>query len=226
MSKNNFKYMLSLTACLCLTACGSGSTSAPTTTSVATTAAVAPTTTSGAPSFTPNVFEPRENFVDQCEAPRSGVDPDGFRFPDTAGSELIEKFWLRSWSEETYLWNDEIIDRNPNNFQSRESYFDVLVTTELSETGSGREKDDFHFDEDTEDFFERRNSVATSGYGARFVFISNTVPRDVRVLYTEPNSPASAVQNGSVNFPRGTQILSIDGIDPCHGRREPQFHCS
>jgi len=213
MSKNNFKYMFSLTACLCLTACGSGSTSAPTTTSVATTAAVAPTTTSGAPSFTPNVFEPRENFVDQCEAPRSGVDPDGFRFPDRAGSELIEKFWLRSWSEETYLWNDEIIDRNPNNFQSRESYFDVLVTTELSETGSGREKDDFHFDEDTEDFFERRNSVATSGYGARFVFISNTVPRDVRVLYTEPNSPASAVQNGSVNFPRGTQILSIDGID-------------
>ena len=216
--RHNFKYSLAFASILCLTACGSGgSSSAPISTATAATPVVAPTTTSGAPSFSPNVFEPREDFEALCEAPRSGVDPDGNRFPDGAGSEAIEKFWLRSWTEETYLWNDEIIDADPNGFEGRVPYFDSLVTPELSETGSGRLKDDFHFSEDTEDFFERRNSVATAGYGARFLFIRNSVPRDIRVLYTEPGSPAAASQNGSVNFTRGTQLISIDGVDVING---------
>lgn len=176
-----------------------------------------PPPVSGSPSFSPGVFAPREDFVDQCETPRSGTDPDGNRFPDQAGSETLEKFWLRSWSDETYLWNDEIIDTDPNDTDGRVPYFDILVTNELSETGSGREKDDFHFSESTEDFFERRNSEATSGYGLRLAFINSSPPRDIRVLYTEPNSPAAAVQNGSVNFPRGAQLITIDGEDVING---------
>jgi len=73
-----------------------------------------PPPTTQAPTFTQAVFAPRADFVAQCEAPRAGNDPDGNPFPDTAGSTLIEKFWLRSWSNETYLWNDEIQDRDPN----------------------------------------------------------------------------------------------------------------
>ncbi|MDA8708784.1 S41 family peptidase, partial [Hellea sp.] len=177
-----------------------------------------PPPVSQAPTFTANEFEPRENFVAQCEVPRSGRDPDGNTFPDSAGSTLIEKFWLRSWSDETYLWNDEIQDRDPNSIADRVDYFDVLVTNELSETGSGREKDDFHFSESTEDFFDRRNSTATSGYGLRLAFIQSAAPnREIRVLYTEPNSPASAVQNGEVNFQRGALLIEIDGEDVLNG---------
>lgn len=170
------------------------------------------------PTYTQGVFAPRANFVAQCAAPRSGNDPDGNRYPDRTGSTLIEKFWLRSWSNETYLWNDEIEDRNPNSIASRIDYFNVLKTNELSETGSMREKDDFHFSETTEEFFDRRNSVATSGYGVRFAFIQSAAPnREIRVLYTEPNSPASAVQNGEVNFQRGALLVAIDGEDVING---------
>jgi len=99
----------------------------------------------------------------------------------------------------------------------RVDYFDVLKTNELTETGSGREKDDFHFSESTEDFFDRRNSAASSGYGARFAFIQSAPPREIRVLFTEPDSPASAEQNGEVNFKRGALLVNIDGESVLNG---------
>lgn len=201
---------------LSLSACGGGGSSSPST-DVAQLPPPPPPPVQGSVSFSPGVFAPMENFVAQCEAPRSGNDPDGNPWPDRAGSERIEKFWLRSWSDETYLWNDEIIDTDPDTVTGRVPYFDVLKTNELSETGSGREKDDFHFSQTTEEFFENRNSVASSGYGVRFAFLRNTPPRDVRVLFTEPNSPASQIQNGSVNFPRGTRLITIDGEDVTNG---------
>ena len=183
-----------------------------------------PPPTSSDPTFTKGVFEASDKFVARCEAPRSGTDPDGQRYPDTAGSTLLEKFWLRSWSNETYLWNTEIEDVNPNSIASRTAYFDVLKSNELSETGSGKEKDDFHFSESTEDFFARRNSDAESGYGVRFASVGprdadgrSITPRDFRILYTEPNSPASDVVAGNVNFPRGARILEVDGADLVNG---------
>ena len=196
-----------------MSSCGGGSSSNNTNT----VSNVVPPTSQG-PTFTSGVFAPRRDFVAQCQTPRSGNDPDGNPFPDRAGSTLIEKFWLRSWSHETYLWNNEIQDRDPNSIADRVAYFDVLKTNELSTTGSMREKDDFHFSEPTEDFFERRNSTATSGYGVRFAFIKSTAPnREIRVLYTEPNSPASAEQNGDVNFQRGALLIAIDGEDVING---------
>jgi len=194
-----------------LTACGGGG---------GNTVAVVPPPppVSQGPTFTPNVFAPRSTFVAQCAVPRSGSDPDGNAYPDRTGSTLLEKFWLRSWSHETYLWNDEIEDVDPNSIADRVDYFDVLKTNELTETGSGREKDDFHFSESTEDFFDRRNSTASSGYGVRFAFINSAAPdREIRVLYTEPNSPASAAQNGEVNFQRGALLVEIDGVDVLNG---------
>lgn len=168
-----------------------------------------------------------DDFVHQCESPRVGVDPlsdSGASYRDTDGTNLIEKFWIRSWSNETYLWNDEIVDRDPNSIESKLSYFDVTKSNELTESGSGREKDDFHFSELTSDFVERRNSVATSGYGLRLTSVGprdanggSITPRDFRILYTEPGSPAAETQNGQVNFPRGTKILEIDGADLVNG---------
>ena len=204
-----------------LFACGGGGSSSTPPPALGTTP---PPPVSSAPTFTKDSFQPASRFVDQCETPRSGNDPDGNRYTDMAGSTLIEKFWLRSWSNETYLWNTEIEDVDPNSIASRTAYFDVLKSNELSETGSGREKDDFHFSESTEDFFARRNSTAVSGYGVRFVNLTRTdangnsiLPREFRVLYTEPDSPASAVVNGNVNLPRGAQIIEVDGADLLNG---------
>jgi len=223
---NSIKFLLgSAASCAFLVACGGGGGSSSTPNPPSSGGPTPPV--SSAPTFTAGSFDPSSDFVDQCETPRTGVDPlgdNGAAFTDRAGSELLEKFWIRSWSNETYLWNTEIQDTDPNSISGRVPYFDITKSNELSETGSGREKDDFHFSESTESFVERRNSTAVSGYGFRVVSVGprdadgfSIPPRDFRILYTEPNSPASATQNGQVNFPRGTQILEVDGADLVNG---------
>ncbi|MEM1036961.1 MAG: S41 family peptidase, partial [Pseudomonadota bacterium] len=132
-------------------------------------------------------------------------------FPDQAGSLSEEKFWLRSWTNETYLWNDEVVDQDPDTFGSRTDYFAVLRTTEL--TPSGKEKDDFHFSQSTEAFLELRNSTASPSYGWSLVAFSTSVPRDYRIRYTEEGSPAATSVNGTTNLLRGTRILTVDGVD-------------
>lgn len=163
------------------------------------------------PTWTQGVFEPSSIFENRCEVVRTGVDIEGNPFPDQAGSTLEENFWLRSWTNETYLFNTEVVDQDPALFDNRLDYFAVLRTT--AQTPSGRDKDEFHFSQPTEEFLEQRNSTPTAGYGARFLSISNTPPRDFRVLLTEPNSPASEVVGGQPNLVRGTRILEIDGVD-------------
>ena len=161
------------------------------------------------------VFESANTFKDQCQNPRSGTDIEGNTFPDQAGTLADELFWLRSWTEETYLWNDQVTDQDPNTFNDRISYFDVLKTDAV--TASGENLDDFHFNEPTDVFLERRNSTAQAGYGFDLIVFSNTVPRDYRIRYTEPNSPASEVVNGQVQFERGSRILTVDGVDLVNG---------
>lgn len=168
-----------------------------------------------APTYTAGVFEAASTFKDQCEAPRSGVDLEGNAFPDMAGSLAEELFWLRSWTEETYLWNEQVTDQDPNSFTNRLTYFGQLKTNEV--TASGEDLDDFHFSEPTDEFLERRNSTASSGYGVSLIVFSNSVPRDYRIRYTEPNSPASEVVNGQAQFVRGSRILTVDGVDLVDG---------
>ncbi len=196
-----------------LTACGGGgggSTATPPT-------SVSPPTppTSQGPTWTQGVFEPASTFKDQCAAPRSGVDIEGNSFPDQQGTLLEELFWLRSWTDETYLWNDEVTDRDPAGFSDRLSYFAVLKTDAVE--ASGEDRDDFHFSQSTEAFLAARNSVGNPGFGASLAVLQGSRPRDIRVAYTEPNSPASRPVGGVVPFPRGTRILEIDGADVVNG---------
>ena len=57
-----------------------------------------------------------------------------------------ENNWLRSWTNDLYLWFDEVVDRNPALFTTP-AYFDLLKTT--ATTPSGNPKDKFHFTYDT-----------------------------------------------------------------------------
>ncbi|MEC7288607.1 MAG: S41 family peptidase, partial [Pseudomonadota bacterium] len=190
-----------------LTACGGGGGGGGATTP--------PPPTSQGPTWTQNVFEPASNFKDQCANPRSGVDIEGTPFPDQAGTLLDELFWLRSWTEETYLWNDEVIDRNPRDFNSRTAYFQVLKTEAVEP--SGEDRDDFHFSEPTAEFLAARNSVGNPGYGVRFALLRTSPPRDIRVAYADPDTPASTPIAGTIPFQRGSRILEIDGGDVVNG---------
>lgn len=174
----------------------------------------------GGPTWQQGVYEPASQFKDRCQAPRSGVDIEGNAFPDVAGSTLLENFWLRSWTHETYLWNDEVVDRNPANFSNRLDYFAVLRTT--AKTASGKDKDQFHFSQPTEEFLRARNSAPRASYGARYVAFSSDIPRDIRIQYTDPGTPASTVVAGKANFIRGARILEVDGVDLVNGSSQAE----
>lgn len=163
------------------------------------------------PSWTQGVYPAASNFKNRCEVRRIGQDIEGNTFPDVQGTALEERFWLRSWTNETYLWNTEVTDRNPANYINRLDYFAILRT--FATTPSGKEKDDFHFSEPTEEYLAARIAAPTATYGANFVAFSTSPPRDFRIRYTEPNSPASSEVAGQPNFERGSRILRINGID-------------
>ena len=148
------------------------------------------------------VFADAAGFKNQCVEPRSGADLEGNPFPDRPGSVLDENNYLRSWSNDTYLWYDEIVDEDPGCCETWE-YFSRLMT--FARTPSGRLKDEFHFTEPTEERQRRIREGVSAGYGARFVVLSSRPPRLVRVAFVEPNSPAA-----TGNLARGATIVSVD----------------
>ena len=158
------------------------------------------------PSWVAGVFQDASLYKDFCAAPRS--DPD---YNDMQGTPLDENNWLRSWSNDTYLWYDEIDDVDPACCATPD-YFNLLKTE--ARTPSGRPKDRFHFTYDTEEWRALSQSGVTAGYGAEFVVLRSQPPRDVRVAFTEPNSPATSE---GVALLRGTRILAIDGVDAVNG---------
>jgi carboxyl-terminal processing protease len=163
----------------------------------------------GGGSWTPGVFLPSGSFAAQCSAPRSGIDPEtGQAYPDVQGSVLDENNFLRSWSDETYLWYDEITDQDPAGFNNPLVYFDDLRT--FTTTPSGADKDKFHFTYPTDEWFELSQSGVSAGYGAAWIILSQEIPRELVVAYTEPDSPATAP---TVNLARGARVLGVDGVD-------------
>ena len=157
----------------------------------------------------PGVFMDANTFFAQCQAPRAGINPATNQpYPDVQGTTLDENNFLRSYSDDTYLWFDEIVDQDPGLFNDPLVYFDELRTTAI--TPSGQPKDKFHFTFDSDAWFQLSQSGVSAGYGAQFVLLSATPPREVVVAYTEPNSPAT---DPAVNLARGAKILAIDGVD-------------
>ena len=156
--------------------------------------------------WTPGVFLDYSTFFAMCAAPRSGINPaTGQPFPDIQGTTVDENNFLRSYSNDTYLWYDEITDRDPALFTTPE-YFDLLKTN--ATTASGQPKDKFHSTIPSDEWFELSQSGVSAGYGAEWVALSGVLPGEVVVAFTEPNSPATAV-----SLARGAEVLFADGVE-------------
>ncbi len=152
-------------------------------------------------------FLPASTFAGQCLAPRTGIDPRTNRpYPDTRGQTVDENNWLRSWSNNTYLWYDEIVDRDPGRYDDPLDYFDLMRTN--ARTASGARKDRFHFTYDTEVWIALSESGESPGYGATWTVISRSPPRETAIAYTDPDTPAT-----EAGLLRGARIVSVDGID-------------
>ena len=153
------------------------------------------------------VFLPASTFAAQCLNPRTGNDPrTNLPWPDIQGRTLDENNWLRSWSNDTYLWYDEIVDRDPGLYDDPLVYFDLLRTIELYPWGAP--KDQLHYARDTAEWIARSESGQSAGYGAAWSIIAGAPPREAVVAYTDPNTPAS-----DAGVRRGARLVSIDGID-------------
>ncbi|HVO12344.1 MAG TPA: S41 family peptidase [Vicinamibacteria bacterium] len=165
---------------------------------------------SSTPTYTAGTYPPSSTFAGQCATPRTGTDPiTGQAYPDKPGSTMAENMFLRSWTNELYLWYLEVPDTNPAGYATAD-YFNLLKTSLT--TASGNPKDKFHFTYATADWESLSQSGVSAGYGAQFAIIASTPPRQVLVAYTDPNTPATAA-----NLARGAEILSVDGVDMVNG---------
>jgi hypothetical protein len=166
-------------------------------------------------------FEASAQFADMCAAPRAGIDPSTNNlYPDQQGSALDEKQWLRSWSNEFYLWYGEIEDRDPgidysNFITSRfptepNAYFSLLKTP--ATTPSGKAKDAYHFVYDSETWYQLSQGGTSGGYGMEIAVLAGSPPRDVRVAYVHAGSPADLA-----GIARGAKIIDVDGTSVFDG---------
>jgi carboxyl-terminal processing protease len=198
---------LSLLTALLLSACGGGGGNPGT-----------PSTPGGATGGSGSTNTPATGLVETipaselsanlCAAPRTGVDPfTGQPYPDKQGTYADEKNWVRAYIDETYLWYNEIPSSiRTTNYGTPQMLFDALRTPAL--TASGKPKDQFHFMYDTATWQALTTSGIEAGYGFEPAILKSTPPRDVRIAYTEPNTPASANA-----IARGARILFVDGVD-------------
>ena len=134
-----------------------------------------------------------------CENPRTEGG-----YGDRSGSITDENFWIRSYSDDTYLWYAELPDIDPGTVSTTREYFAQMKTSELSPTGNP--KDQFHFTYDTEEWELLSQSGISAGYGMELAFISTSAPRSLAVAFSEPNSPAA-----DNNISRGAKIIEVDG---------------
>lgn len=158
----------------------------------------------GSEVWTPGVFLDASIFDAMCAVPVAGSG-------DVLGTSTDENNFLRSYSNDTYLWYDEIVDMDPSLF-STPDYFDLLKTDDL--TLSSNFKDNFHFTIPTDEFIALSQSGISVDYGAQFALIQSNPPRKIVVAYTDPGTPATAP--GS-DLARGAEILTIDGVDVVDG---------
>ncbi|HEY6527517.1 MAG TPA: S41 family peptidase [Cellvibrionaceae bacterium] len=134
-------------------------------------------------------------YLDRCAAPRTGIDPaTGKPYDDKSGSAAHEKFALRGYSHETYLWAKELTDQNPTSALNPLEYFDLLKTAE----------DRFHFYVSSEDNYRDFILGKPLGYGITWLRQHNN---DVVVGYVERNSPAEAA-----GIVRGDLLVTTDGL--------------
>jgi carboxyl-terminal processing protease len=124
-----------------------------------------------------------------------------------------ERRWVRSYMDEAYLWYREIpsVNTTDPNFNlvsvpdSLDNYFQALKTR--ATTASGKLKDEFSFTFPTAEWEALSGSGIVAGFGAEWILGSPTPPRNVRVAYVDPGTPAA-----TQGVTRGLRVVSVDGV--------------
>src|SRR4051812_28559020 len=81
--------------------------------------------------YVAGIFKPESTYANTCASPTAA--------DEKKGTTTDEKNFLRSWTNDTYLWYREVPDLDPGTTTSVSDYFDALKTTAL--TPSQQKKD-------------------------------------------------------------------------------------
>ncbi|RZU00862.1 S41 family peptidase [Rivibacter subsaxonicus] len=139
----------------------------------------------------------------------------------TLGTLADEKRWVRAYLDAAYLWYREIgnvdstaaaysVDTQAGVPDSIASYFEALLTP--ATTASGKRKDQFSFTYPTKAWKELTQSGVSLGYGIEWSMGSPTPPRNIRIAFVEPGSPAAVA-----GLQRGDTLLSVNGVSADDG---------
>lgn len=184
----------------CVAACGGGGGSG-------TSGASSASGSAGGDGWVAGVYQPSAHYAALCQIPRTGDDPvTGQPYPDKPGSTLDENNFLRSWTNELYLWYSEVPDLDPGLYSTTSAYFALLKTS--ATTSTGRPKDRFHFTYPTAQWEQLSGSGVDVGYGVTWDIVAATPPRQVYAAYVWAGDAAA-----TAGIVRGWQIMSIDGVD-------------
>jgi hypothetical protein len=153
----------------------------------------------GSTGWVAGVYQPYSNFAQHCAAPRSGTS-------DVLGTYKDENNWLRSWTNDTYLWYSEVPDLDPSLYPSTLDYFDLLKTS--AKAASGKDKDQFHFTYKTTDWIALSQGGQSVEYGYEMSLIGTTPPRRAVIALVQAGTPA-----GTAGLSRGEEIVTVDGVD-------------
>lgn len=162
------------------------------------------------PTPPPPTLPPSSTLAKQC-APTNAL----AAAADRIGSLDTEKRWARSYVDEAYLWYGEVPTVDPalsaysntaDVYASLNSYFNALRTSAL--TPSGKRKDEFSFIYPTAEWDALTQGGVVAGYGIEWYLGSATPPRDLRIAYVDPGTPAA-----NAALTRGLRVLSINGVD-------------
>lgn len=163
----------------------------------------------GDSSATPQLDTGSAQFAQQC-APSND-----FATGPHTGSLDVEKRWVRAYIDEAYLWQDEVpnIDSGDPLYStvyapySLNQYFMALLVTP---------KDRFSFMYPTAAWRQLAGAGVQAGYGIEWMIGSNTPPRDIRIAYIQPGSPAAGA-----GLQRGDQLVSADGVSADVNETDP-----
>ena len=165
---------------------------------------------SSSATWTKGVYPAQASLVEHCPTPRKGNDPiTGAAYKDVPGTVTDENNFLRSWTNDWYLWYREVPDLDPSKYTDPLAYFALLKTSAI--TASGRAKDRFHFTYPTPVWEALSLNSVEAGYGLEWQIFQASAgnPPRVYLAYLEPQTGTPARNAGMV---RGDKVLSVDGV--------------
>lgn len=159
----------------------------------------------GSGGLSPGQLAPSSTYAQQC-APTNTLSPVSQR----RGSLDLEKKWLRSYMDESYLWYDQVPSVNAglppfsddgDVMSSMNAYFNALLTPQR--TLSGKYVDQFSFAMPTADWIALTRQGVDVGYGV--IWAVSYQPNSAVVAWVAPGSAAELA-----GVQRGDRLGSID----------------